>query len=37
MKKDQSPMNLAGDIGYSINHQNNGVWLPGNYNVRKGK
>lgn len=25
------------DIGYSINHANNGIWLPGNYGVRKGK
>lgn len=37
MKEGQSPVNLAGDIGYSINHRNNGVWLPGNYNVRSGK
>lgn len=28
---------LSGDIGYSINHSNNGVWLPGNYGVRKNK
>lgn len=27
--------NLSSDIGYSINHQSNGVWLPGNYYVRK--
>ena len=31
------PMNLASDIGYGVNHQNNGVWLPGNYSVRTGK
>lgn len=31
------PFNLSGNIGYSINHENNGVWLPGNYNVRRGK
>lgn len=24
----------SSDIGYSINHENNGVWLPGNYAVR---
>lgn len=28
---------LSSDIGYSINHSNNGVWLPGNYGVRGGK
>lgn len=28
--------NLVEDIGYSINHENNGVWLPGNYAVREG-
>lgn len=28
---------LLEDIGYSINHENNGVWLPGNYAVRPGK
>lgn len=28
--------NLQSDIGYSINHESNGVWLPGNYYVRKG-
>lgn len=31
------PFKLSGNIGYSINHGNNGVWLPGNYNVRVGK
>ena len=30
-------LKLSSDIGYSINHENNGVWLPGNYNVRVGK
>ncbi len=25
------------NVGYSINHTNNGVWLPGNYYVRKGR
>lgn len=25
------------DTGYSINHKNNGLWLPGNYYVRKDK
>ncbi|WDD97546.1 AHH domain-containing protein [Thalassomonas actiniarum] len=29
--------NLTSDIGYSINHANNGVWLPGNYGVRPKK
>jgi hypothetical protein len=29
--------NLSSDIGYSVNHGNNGVWLPGNYGVRAGK
>ncbi len=37
MKEGQSPVNLSGDIGYGINHKKNGVWLPGNYNVRSGK
>lgn len=31
------PFKLASDIGYSINHENNGVWLAGNYNVRANK
>lgn len=28
---------LNSDIGYNVNHRNNGVWLPGNYAVRKDK
>lgn len=35
--REGGPLKLASDIGYNINHKNNGVWLPGNYNVRKGK
>ena len=31
------PLNLESDIGYGVNHRNNGVWLPGNYAVRAGK
>jgi len=29
--------NLASDIGYNVNNEKNGVWLPGNYGVRPGK
>lgn len=36
LKKD-GPHALETDVGYSINHENNGIWLPGNYNVRAGK
>lgn len=25
----------SSDIGYNVNHKNNGVWLPGNYAVRE--
>ncbi|HEY4366067.1 MAG TPA: AHH domain-containing protein [Steroidobacteraceae bacterium] len=31
------PLSLQSDIGYGVNHKNNGVWLPGNYGVRSGK
>jgi hypothetical protein len=37
MKAEGSRFNLSSDIGYGVNHANNGVWLPGNYNVRGGK
>jgi hypothetical protein len=33
MRKD-GPNDFASDIGYNVNHANNGVWLPGNYAVR---
>jgi len=33
MRKD-GPYSLSSDIGYNVNHANNGVWLPGNYAVR---
>ena len=29
--------NHKSDIGYNVNHRSNGVWLPGNYGVRKGR
>jgi A nuclease family of the HNH/ENDO VII superfamily with conserved AHH len=35
IRKD-GPFKYTNDIGYSINHAGNGVWLPGNYYVRKG-
>lgn len=35
--REGGPFSLESDIGYSINHEKNGVWLPGNYNVRKNK
>jgi hypothetical protein len=28
------PYSFESDIGYNVNHSNNGVWLPGNYAVR---
>jgi hypothetical protein len=36
MRKD-GPFSHATDIGYGVNHARNGVWLPGNYGVRRGK
>lgn len=30
-----NPLKLWGDIGYDINNRENGVWLPGNYAVRR--
>lgn len=35
--REDGPLKLANDIGYDVNHENNGVWLPGNYGVRAGK
>jgi hypothetical protein len=34
--REGGPFGLASDIGYSVNHAKNGVWLPGNYGVRAG-
>jgi hypothetical protein len=31
----KNPLGLKGPIGYDINNAGNGVWLPGNYAVRK--
>lgn len=31
----KNPLGLKGPIGYDINNKENGVWLPGNYAVRK--
>lgn len=31
----KNPLGLMGPIGYDINNAENGVWLPGNYAVRK--
>jgi hypothetical protein len=31
----KNPLSLSGPIGYDINNAQNGVWLPGNYAVRK--
>lgn len=36
MRKD-GPYSHVSDIGYDVNNSSNGVWLPGNYGVRKGK
>jgi hypothetical protein len=33
--KGKNPKNFVGPIGYDINCRQNGVWLPGNYAVRK--
>jgi hypothetical protein len=35
--REGGPFALESDIGYGVNHKNNGVWLPGNYGVRNGK
>lgn len=35
--REGGPFSLESDIGYGVNHKNNGVWMPGNYAVRKGK
>jgi hypothetical protein len=32
---DDNPLGFKGEIGYDINSADNGVWLPGNYAVRK--
>ncbi len=34
--REGGPYSLECDIGYNVNHKNNGVWLPGNYAVREG-
>lgn len=34
--KGKNPLGLSGPIGYDINSEANGVWLPGNYAVREG-
>ena len=35
--REGGPFSLLEDIGYDVNHENNGVWLSGNYAVRGGK